>query len=151
MEQPTRTHIPLLLAAVEKSNHGVEWVKFTFIEPDREKRDKITGTYHLYTEMRKAIIKATGNESWSIRYASRIVKENLHFLHSSNTLQVVIDSLLPYRDPIRDMFNTGYLEFQIVDSQAYFFKPKNDASKIIEEDKRLKALARASHESSQTA
>ena len=143
-----RTNTPLLVATIEKSTHGSEWVKFTFIEPDREKRDKITGTYHLYTEMRKAIIKATGNESWSIRYASRVVKENLHFLHSSNTLQVIIDSLLPYRDPIRDMFNTGHLEFQIIDSQAYFFKTKNDASKIIEEDKRLKAIARSAHEAS---
>lgn len=146
MDQPTRTHTPLLVAKIEKSNHDSEWVKFSFIEPDRDKREKITGTYHLFTEMRKALIKATGNESWSIRYASRVVKENLHFLHSSNTLQVVIDSLLPYRDPIRDIFNTGYLEFQITDSQAYFFKPKNDASKIIDEDKRLKVLARAANE-----
>ena len=144
-------HISLLLATIEKSTPTSEWVKFTFIEPEREKRAKITSTYHLFTEMRKAITKATGNESWSIRYASRVMKENLHFLHSANTLQVVIDPLLPYRDPVRDMLNTGYLEFQITDSQAYFFKPKNDASKIIEEEKRLKGIARASAETNQPA
>ena len=147
MDQTTnRVHVPLLMATIEKSTHASEWVKFTFIEPEREKRDKLTGTYHLFTEMRKALTKATGNESWSIRYASRVVKENLHFLHSASTLQVVIDPLLPYRDPVRDLLNTGCLELQITDSQAYFFKPKNDASKIIDEEKRLKGLARVTNE-----
>jgi hypothetical protein len=60
-------------------------------------------------------------------------------LHSAKTLQVILDPLLPYRDPIRDLLACGYLEFQVSDSQSYYFKPKIDASKIIEEEKRMRA------------
>lgn len=131
---------PMLSATVtEGTETTYAFVRFEFLNKDPNARERIQGLYHLFTEMRKALVLFTGNESWSIRYASRVTKENLPFLHSAKTLQVVLDPLLPYRDPIRDLLHSGFLEFQISDSQAYYFKPKADASRIIDEDKRLRS------------
>jgi hypothetical protein len=131
--------VSMLSAVVtEGTDTSYSAVRFEFVTKDPSARERIQGLYHLFTEMRKALERETQNDSWSIRYASRVLKENVPFLHSANTLQVVIDPLLPYRDPIRDLLHSGYLEFQISDSQAYYFKAKADASRIIEEEKRLR-------------
>ena len=132
--------VPILSAEVTPgTDTSYPSVRFQFVNPDPTGRERIQSLYHLFTEMRKALVTETGNDSWSVRYASRVTKENLPFLHSSKTLEVVIDPLLPYRDPLRDLIQAGYLEFQISASQAYYFKPKAQATLIIEEERRSRA------------
>ncbi len=142
---------PLLVATVpEGTETTYASVKFQFVQPDPREREHIQSLYHLFTEMKKAIIAETGNDSWNLRYASRITKENLPFLHSSKTLEVVIDPLLPYRDPIRDLVHSGSLEFQISSSQSYFFKSKADATHIFEEERKQHRAEAAAREKSST-
>lgn len=133
----------LLIATVEdaKDADSTAWVRFTPFNPNPTHSERIYSVQQLFVSMKNALKESTGNLTWSLRYASRVTKENLPFLHSSKTLQVILDPLLPYRDPVRELMTLGYLEFQISDSQAYYFKSMQDANTITEAERAAKAEA----------
>lgn len=80
----------------------------------------------LFLELRRVIRRLTEDESWAVRYASKISDPLLPFLHSSNRLQVLIDPMSPYRSPIDALSKDGVLTLALLPSHVYYFKPKSE-------------------------
>ena len=80
----------------------------------------------LFLELRRKIRELTNDDSWTVRYASRIKDPFLPFLHSSNELKILIDPMSPYRSPIDALAKDGVLVLALLPSHVYYFKPKNE-------------------------
>jgi hypothetical protein len=94
--------------------------------------------------MKEALRKLTGDYSWSIRYASQIRRENMPFLHSSNTKCIMFDPFMPFRDPVREFFQTRVFLWQIFESNSYYFKTQQEARNVTAELDMLKHISTAS-------
>lgn len=84
----------------------------------------------LLREVGTAVRIATGDNTWSIRYASQVTQQNLPFLHSSMTRRVIIDPLQPYRVAAMHMYQARELMLTILPSQAYYFKSLDEAKRV---------------------
>lgn len=81
----------------------------------------------LFLELRRKIRELTGDDSWTVRYASQVHDPMLPFLHSSGKLKVLIDPMSPYRNPIEALSKDGVLVLIQLNSHVYYFKPKDEA------------------------
>lgn len=129
---------PILKASWD-SEGDTEWVRIRF--QDNERRGRIVSLTHFFSELHRALIALTGDRTWSLRYASQIRSENFPFLHSSQSLRILFDPLGPYRDPTRELVRDGYLIWQIVPSQAYYFKSFQEASLIRDRERMIRDSA----------
>lgn len=80
----------------------------------------------LFLELRRKIRELTNDQSWTVRYASRVDNPLLPFLHSSDRLKVLIDVMSPYRNPLDALSRDGVLILVYLPSHVYYFKPKGE-------------------------
>lgn len=83
--------------------------------------DRLRSHNVFYLELRRCIRLLTGDQTWSIRYASQITGQLLPMLHSSQELRILIDPMAPYRDPTRHLASTGTLSLLELPSNAHYF------------------------------
>lgn len=126
-------------------NEGEKWEADSWImfEPANGVMPKIVTTMHLFYQLRDAIRWATGDKSWSVRYASQITRENVPFLHCTTSKSIVFDPLSMFRDPVREFHKNRYFLWGIHPSQAHYFKTMEEAALVDQEIKTLDALKKA--------
>lgn len=80
----------------------------------------------LFLELRRKVKEITKDSSWTVRYASKVDKPLLPFLHSSDQLKILIDPMSPYRSPVEALSKDGMLTLVLLGSHVYYFKPKGE-------------------------
>lgn len=80
----------------------------------------------LFLELRRKVKELTSDQSWTVRYASRVDSPLLPFLHSSSQLRILIDPLSPYRNPVDALSKEGVLTLVSIASHSYYFKAKGE-------------------------
>ena len=78
-----------------------------------------------FLELRRKVRQLTGNQDWGIRYASQVTHPLIPMLHSNRDLKVIIDPLMPYRNPIRHMGLGNEIRLYVMPSNAYYFHSRD--------------------------
>lgn len=104
------------------------WVEFRV--PENIVRPSFNGSVHLFSQLREAVRRASGDYTWAIRYASQVTRENMPFLHSSQTKTILFDPFMPFRDLTREFSSSRVLVWQIFPSNAYYFKTQAEAKSV---------------------
>lgn len=97
------------------------------ISPNIETR--LRSSQVLFLELRRKVRELTGDNSWSVRYASQVDSPLLPFLHCSSSLEVFIDPMSPYRRPVEALSREGVLVLLRLKSNANYFKTKEELIK----------------------
>jgi hypothetical protein len=118
------------------------WIEFKHVPG--EKKLMINNNLHLFSQLKEAMRRLTKDYSWSIRYASQIRRENMPFLHSSNTKCIMFDPFMAFRDPVREFFHSHTFLWQIFESNSYYFKTQQAARDVSTEIEMLKQVANVS-------
>lgn len=74
-----------------------------------------------FLELRRKVRRLTGDSSWAIRYASQVNSPLLPMLHSSLSLRILIDPMIPYRDPVKWLADGNELSMYELPSHAHYF------------------------------
>ena len=140
--RPANRKAPLVLAQL---NEGKEWKDESWVlfEPAGKERLYVANTAHLFSVLRDAVRVATGDDTWSVRYASQIKRENVPFLHCSSSNSIIFDPFALFRDPIRELYTKRYFLWPIAASQSYFFKPYEEVKELDNKLRHLEELRRA--------
>jgi len=135
-----------IVAELEEGTQCVEgsWILFRPQEPS--KRLNIYNNVHLFSQLKEAMRRLSGDFSWSIRYASQVRRENMPFLHSANTRTILFDPFMCFRDPIREFFSTKYFLWQIMPSNSYYFKSQAEQQAVFNELEMLASLSQKTQE-----
>jgi hypothetical protein len=78
-----------------------------------------------FMELRRKVRILTGDDSWAIRYASQVQTPLLPILHSPHALRIIIDPMLPYRDPVKWLSDGNELSMFEIPSHAYYFMTRD--------------------------
>jgi hypothetical protein len=137
---------PLVVATL---NEGTAWVEDSWVlfEPTAKDRLYVSSPAHLFSILRDAVRLATGDDTWSVRYASQIKRENVPFLHCSSSNHILFDPFALFRDPIRELYTKRYFLWPIAASQSYFFKPYDEVRELDAKLKTIEDLRKALDES----
>lgn len=89
--------------------------------PSKKVQERFFGPPVFFLELRHCIRATTGIQDWAIRYASQVQNPLLPMLHSASTLSIIIDPMLPYRNPMSHLKKFGSLSLFIVPSRGDYF------------------------------
>lgn len=134
--RPSNRKTPLVKAELREGEawEDESWVLF---EPATKDRLYFANTAHLFSLLRDAVRTATGDDTWSVRYASQVKRENVPFLHCSSSNSIIFDPFALFRDPIRELYTKRYFLWPITASQSYYFKPYEEMREL---DAKLRSL-----------
>lgn len=111
------------------------YANVTFSLPMDKELPRLGNRHLIMKEMLRALRATSKDDTWSIRYASQLRKENLPFFHSAKHRVIIFDPLLPYRDCIKELIKDRSLFWNLIPSQSYFFKSQADSMAIFEQEK----------------
>ena len=135
---------PLVITArldeTSKSWTEDNWAVF---EPATTERLYVANPAHLFSLLRDAVRAATGDHTWSVRYASQVKRENIPFLHCSSSNSIIFDPFAMFRDPIREFYTKRQFVWPIMASQSYYFKPYDEVRALDAQLKSLEELSKA--------
>lgn len=96
------------------------WIEFR--PADSAKKLRFRSKIDLFTQMRDALRLLSGDNTWALRYASQIHRENHPFLHSGQKRTILFDPFMAFRDPVREFLSTRVFVWQVFPSNSYYFK-----------------------------
>lgn len=140
----TTTKPSNVIAELHDGDWGAEsWVRFS--APGNE-RIHFSNVAHLFSVLRDAIRLASGDSSWSIRYASQLKNDNMPFLHCGSRRVIIIDPMLPYRSPMREFYATRQFLWYVLPSQSYYFKSVQEVQEVADRQSTMDALYKAAED-----
>ncbi len=107
---------PDILFAEEAGNN----IRITCTDP-RSILKRIENNNVLFLEIRRMVRMLKNDMAWCVKYASQI-EEQFPFLHHAASTSILIDVMLPYRNPIQSLSKDQPILLTHMPSNAYYFK-----------------------------